>query len=305
MPNWNSILEEVNQYAQEDSQQAAHAYDAVRRKYIRQLHEYTGRNIIAYYSAWLSKPDVVGSGINDEDKSGFMSAIYSLERSKGLDLILHTPGGNIAATQSLVDYLQKMFNSNIRAIVPQIAMSAGTIIACCCKSIVMGAHSNIGPIDPQLRDIPAYGVREEFRRAFQEVTRDPSKAPIWLAIISQYRPTFLSQCENAISWSNSFVREQLAKVMFASETDRVSKARGIVRSLSSYRANRSHTRHIHLEECEEMGLKVERLEADQELQEAVLSVHHAYTLTLSNTPTLKIIENHNGAAFVKRQQVAS
>ncbi|MHB1126932.1 MAG: hypothetical protein ACYC2T_08230 [Bacillota bacterium] len=48
-----------------------------------------------------------------------------MDRSKGLDLILHTPGGEIAATESLVDYLRSMFGSDIRAIVPQIAMSCG------------------------------------------------------------------------------------------------------------------------------------------------------------------------------------
>jgi len=94
----------------------------------------------------------------------------------GLDLILHTPGGGIAATQSLVDYLQRMFKSDIRAIVPQIAMSAGTILACCCKQILMCKHSNLGPIDPHLNGMPTYGVIREFRRALREVKRDPSRA---------------------------------------------------------------------------------------------------------------------------------
>ena len=303
MPNWSEILKEASDYAVANPGQAG--FDVVRRKYLTLLHEHTGRNVIAYYSGWLSKPNIVGSDINDEDKGGFMSAVYRLDRSLGLDLILHTPGGNIAATQSVVDYLRQMFGNDIRAIVPQIAMSAGTMIACSCKSIVMGLHSNIGPIDPQLRDIPAYGVREEFQRAFREVTADPSKTPIWQAIIGQYRPTFLSQCENAITWSNSFVREQLENVMFSGERDAKSMARSIVRKLSNYSANKSHTRHIHLEECESMGLKIEGLEADPILQERVLSVHHSYSLTLANSAGFKIIENQNGIAFVKQQQIVA
>jgi ClpP class serine protease len=67
--------------------------------------------------------------ITDEDKNGFMMAVHKLDRTKGLDLFLHTPGGSISSTQSIVDYLHKMFGKNIRAIVPQIAMSAGTMIA--------------------------------------------------------------------------------------------------------------------------------------------------------------------------------
>jgi ClpP class serine protease len=72
-----------------------------------------------------------------------------MDRSKGLDLILHTPGGDMAATESLVDYLRQMFGKDIRAIVPQIAMSGGTMIALAWKEILMGKHSNLGPIDPQ------------------------------------------------------------------------------------------------------------------------------------------------------------
>ena len=95
MPNWNQVLEELKGY------KFTLAQDAIRRKYLKRLFEYTGRNIIAYYSGWLQKPDVGNSDINDDDKNGFMATIHGLDRIKGLDLILHTPGGDTAATESL------------------------------------------------------------------------------------------------------------------------------------------------------------------------------------------------------------
>jgi membrane-bound ClpP family serine protease len=58
-----------------------------------------------------------------------------------------------------------MFGTNIRAIIPQMAMSAGTMIALSTREIIMGKHSNLGPIDPQIAGIPAHGVIEEFNRA--------------------------------------------------------------------------------------------------------------------------------------------
>ena len=48
-----------------------------------------------------------------------------------------------------------------------------------------------------------------------------------------------------------------------------------------------------------MGLNVSSLESDHELQDAALSLHHACMLTFSETPAIKIIENHNGVAFIK------
>ena len=92
-----------------------------------------------------------------------MTVIHNLDRTKGSDLILHTPGGETAATESLVDYLRSMFLGRHQAIVPQLAMSAGTMIACACKEVVMGKHSSLGPIDPQYLGLPAHGVVEEFK----------------------------------------------------------------------------------------------------------------------------------------------
>ena len=57
----------------------------VRQKYLSELQKHTDRNIIAYYSGWLSKQPLFGMEINDEDKNGFMMAVHKLDRKKGLD----------------------------------------------------------------------------------------------------------------------------------------------------------------------------------------------------------------------------
>jgi len=76
-----------------------------------------------------------------------MEAIHGLKGNK-LDLILHTGGRSAEATDAIVTYLRQKFN-HIRIIIPQAAMSAGTMFALSADEIVMGRHSFIGPIDPQ------------------------------------------------------------------------------------------------------------------------------------------------------------
>jgi hypothetical protein len=196
-----------------------------------------------------------------------------------------------------------MFKNDIRAFVPQIALSAGTMIACSCKEIWMGKQSNLGPIDPQLSGVPAYGVLKEFKTACKEVKADPKKTAIWQSIIGQYRPTFLSQCDNSIKWSNDFVRQQLASVMFNGDPLSKSKSAGIVKQLSSYSKYRTHDRHIHYDECLSMGLKVLAMESDHNLQDLVLSIHHCYMHAFMNTPACKVIENQLGVALFKHAQV--
>ena len=298
MPTWKELLAEIQAV-----KPPAGAHDVVRKKYLRRLHKLTGRNVIVYYSGWLQKPELQRQGfagfeVNDSDKNGFMAAINKLDRSKGLDLLLHTPGGTSAATESLVHYLRAMFENNIRAVIPQIAMSAGTMVALACKQILMGKHSSLGPIDPQIGGLPAHGIIEEFERAATEISHDPSRIPVWQPIIANYSPTLIGECERAIQWSEEMVKEWLLTGMFSGEKDAKRSVTGVLEGLS-YVLTKSHARHISMERAKELGLKVLFLEENDELQDAVLTVHHACIQTLMDTPALKIIENHLGAAFIQ------
>lgn len=301
MPNWSEVLNEINQLQVELNAQSP--TDIVRRKYLKSLFEKTGRNVIAYYSGWLSKPNIEGVQITDEDKNAIMMAVHEFDRSAGLDLILHTPGGELPATESIIDYLHRMFGDDIRVIVPQIAMSAGTLIACASKEILMGTHSNLGPIDPQVRGVPAYGVIEEFRSAAKDIKEDPAKVHVWHPILSKYHPTFLSQCENAIKHGREVALHHLENTMLKRMKSKQSRAKRIVEGLTDYSGNGSHAKHIHIDECKKLGLKVKDLEKDSDLQDIVLTVHHAFMNTFMNTPSFKIIENHLGRALVKIQVV--
>ena len=298
MPSWHAVLREIEREAKKSKGAAT---DTIRRQYLDKLFQHTSRNVIAYYSGFLSKPGIQLLDINDEDMNGFMLAVHKIDRSLGLDLILHTPGGSIASTETIVNYLQQMFGSNIRVIVPQIAMSAGTMIACCSKEIVMGKQSSLGPIDPQLHGIPAQGVISEFKQALEAYKNDHDSLQIWKLIISQYRPTFLGQCKKAIEWTETFVTEQLEAVMFSGEEDAKEKASRVVAELTDTETHKTHQRHVPASKCTEIGLNVSMLENDADLQDLVLTVHHCFMHSLSNTQAFKIIENHLGNAFIKLQ----
>jgi hypothetical protein len=296
LPNWKNILDEVNA--------AGSTYDGIRRKYIKKLSKITGRNVIVYYSGWLQKPQLATKGldfgINDGDKEAFMSVIHRLDRSKGLDLLLHTPGGDTASTESIVDYLRSMFGTDIRAIVPQIAMSAGTMTALSCKEIIMGKHSSLGPIDPQIGGIAAHGIIEEFTRAGIEIAASPSPAHLWQPIIAKYRPTLVGECEKAIIWSKRMVTDWLMSGMFLGDPDAATKVKKILDDLADHSVTLSHARHISAKQAkDDLKINVLFLEDDDKLQDAVLSVHHACIQTLSSTPAVKIVENQDGIAFIQ------
>ena len=230
--------------------------------------------------------------------NAFMAAVHQMKRDKGLDLILHTPGGDIAATEALVKYLWTMFDKDIRVIVPQLAMSAGTMIACSAKQIVMGKQSSLGPIDPQIMGMPAQAILEEFQMAINNIKLDPASTPLWQQIVSRYHPSFLVECVQAINWSRTMVHGWLCENMFGGNPAMAATAQGIVNYLSDHASTATHSRHLSVDKCEEIKLKVVKLEDDPKLQDLVLTVHHAYMHTFSLSPAIKITENHLGVATV-------
>ena len=58
------------------------------------------------------------------------------------------------------------------------------------------------------------------------------------------------------------------------------------------------------QKCKEIGLIIENLEDNQEVQDAVLSVHHACMATLQNPSVIKIIENQSEKIFITRVATA-
>ena len=294
MPNLHGIQQEIR---------AGHGHNAVRVRYAQHLNKITGRNIITYYSGWLQKPNAQGMEVSDLDINALMFVIHGLERKKGLDLVLHTPGGGVAATESIVSYLRGMFGTDIRVIVPHLAMSAGTMIACAAKTIIMGKHSSLGPIDPQIGGISAHGVVLEFERAYNEIkgAKDDeiaAKKAVWIPIIAKYPQAFVGKCEQSIVWADEMAREWLETGMFAGKKNAKQKAEKIVKILSDHSHTKSHSRHLSAAYCKKIGLSVEAMEKDQKLQDTALSLHHACMLTFMETNAVKIIENHEGVSFL-------
>jgi len=297
MPSRNEILEEI-------TKSKGGAQDTIRRKYLKALSNDTGRDTILLSSAFSSRkvqnlPPFLIS-ITNEDIQGFMSALHGLKNDK-LDLILHSPGGSLEAAEQIVSYLREKYN-HIRVIIPQNAMSAATMIACAADVIIMGKHSAIGPIDPQITiptetghfTAPAQSILDEFELAKKEIKEDPQTAPIWVRRLDKYPIGFLKVCENTISLSREIVERWLKTWMFNNDHDKESKAREIAEWLSKTNLHKTHGRPISMKEARDNGLIIEALEDNNKFQDKVLSVFHAAMATHLVSNCVKFIENQNG-----------
>ena len=292
MASWRELLSEANKLADPI------AYlDAKRHELLSDICNKTGRNVITYYSSWLTKQNIANLDIVDGDKNAFMQAIYGMEKKKGLDLILHTPGGDIAAAESIVDYLHSIFGDDIRAIIPQMAMSAGTMIAISCPKIIMGKESSLGPVDPQFHGLSCQEAVDEFDQAVSEVSTNPASLGLWQVRVSKYTPTFLVSCKNALDWSKSYTKHWLA-YNYKLDEDAANK---MSKPFVDHSESKSHSRHFSIEQCKKFGLNILDLENDNDLQNLVLSLHHAYMIFFDKSTAIKAVENQLGARFLRIQ----
>lgn len=293
MAGWNSVFKEIKN---EDFQSPL---DTVRKRHIKELAELTGRNVICYYSGFLNCDDNIDISINDRDLNGFMTVIHNLDKTKGLDLIIHSPGGDVTATEAIGDYLRKVFGGDIRIFVPQLAMSGGTMLSCIGNVIYMGKHSSIGPIDPQYNGVPAHGVIQEYEQAKKEVCENPNTIVFWQNVISKYPAAFIGQCYKAIELSSDVLKKWLKEGnMFDGDSAKDKKIEKIMKFLNNNEYTKIHSRHIGIDKAIDIGLKIKPLEDDSVLQDAILTVHHCYMHTFQNTKAVKIIENQNDVSFI-------
>ncbi|MBI4289766.1 MAG: serine protease [Chloroflexi bacterium] len=303
MPTWGEILKEV---AQSKTPTGGPDFDSVRRKYLRAVHDLTGRAVILYTTAFLESRPILPSDlqIGLVDMQGLMEVVSNITE-RDLDLILHSPGGSAEAAESMVAYLRKRFD-HIRVFVPVAAMSAATMVALAADEIVMGQHSQLGPIDPQFiistpegpRSAPAKAILDQFELA-KEQCKDPSNLAAWMPILRSYAPGLLKQCQDSQTLARTMVSNWLRRYMFAGSPEAEGKAGSVAAWFANYDNFKSHGRRVGPEQAAEVGVRVTRLEDDHGLQDAVLSVHHAAMHTFAGTPATKIIENHHGRAWIR------
>lgn len=300
MPGWGDILNEVQ--ATRNPATGQYDLDGVRRRYLTQLHALTGRSTVVYATDWIGGGSPAAA-ISLQDMQGLMEVFRDLP-GPSLDLILHSPGGSAEAVDRLVRYMRSKYD-DVRVFVPLAAMSAATMWSLAADEIVMGKHSQLGPIDPQVNManhmVGASALVRQFKRASDECSADPKRLSAWLPTLQQYWPGLLELCQDQDELARSMVEQWLARYMFKDRGDRDALAKAVATYFANSDIHKSHGKAIDREEARGEGVNVTDLEDDQRLQDAVLSVHHATMITLQGA-AVKLIENNLGRTFVVHQQ---
>ncbi len=294
MPSWDEVTSDLGKI------------HSIRRELLAELSAHTGRNTIIYHSAWLDRPELADDPsasleIHDADVHGFMTVIHGLDRTKGLDLMLHVPGDDMAAAGNLIDYVRRMFGDDVRAIIPQLTVSGSTIIALSCRAIVIGRHSCIRPIDPHLGEDSYAKLIGMCEDADAEGVAEAGLSSL-ISRFQQADPKAASRYARTIGWARKAAARRLESNMFKGSGDGGAAVKKILSRLSC----RPNDYNVGIDQAKELfGDRLVELESDDRLQDLVLSVHHAAVASFDGgySACYKIIENQEGAGRYRSHAV--
>ncbi len=134
--------------------------EAARMRLVRSIETKRGSRVIAMIHreetlAFLGFP--VARYIDIHDSEQVLRAIKLTDPNMPIDLILHTPGGLVLATEQIAMALCR-HPGRVTVFVPHYAMSGGTLLALAADEIIMDENAVLGPVDPQLGQWPANSI---------------------------------------------------------------------------------------------------------------------------------------------------
>lgn len=261
-----------------------------RQEIIKEIEGLTGRKLIIY----MTNMNHQMGFINRIDIAPF-GDLLEKHRDGDLDLLIQSPGGDIDIAEKIIDMCRQSSKS-FRVIVTECAKSAATLIALGADSILMGYTSELGPIDPQVTittpsgkemQRPAQSFLDGLEEIKNAVSKEGKLSPVYFPLLEHLDPALIDYCNKSIERSKAFAKKWLKNYMFKEDAG---KADSVAEKLCDTKKYLSHGTVIDAKEAkEEIGLKVDFLEKDNELWNKLWRLHCDYLIDMRNS--LKIFES--------------
>jgi hypothetical protein len=228
-------------------------------------------------------------GIRPEYISSFRTHMETLanreDKSKNLVFFLYTPGGVVEVVEKMVDIIRHYYKE-VWFVVPDMAMSAGTILCMSGDKIYMDYSSSLGPIDPQIPNsdghlVPALGYLDQVEKMIKK-SEDGILTDAEFAILQNQDLATLRRYEQARDLSISLLKDWLVRYKFkdwnthssngkkVTENEKSDRAIEIAKSLSDHKLWHSHGRMISIKTLtNDLRLRVEDYTDDKGLKSVI------------------------------------
>ncbi|HEM6817632.1 TPA: serine dehydrogenasease [Citrobacter koseri] len=215
------------------------------------------------------------------------------KNKKSLVIILSTTGGSVESVEKMVE-ITRHFYEEVSFIIPDYAMSAGTIWCMSGDKIYMDYASSLGPIDPQVQSsegkwVPALGYLDKVEEIINK-SRIGAVTQAELMMLNSLDLAQLRRYEQARELSKDLLKKWLVEYKFRNwnlrETtqnevtleDKIARAEDIAIALSDNRRWHSHGRFIGVDTLrKDLNLQIEDYTDNERLSEDIREVDKMLT----------------------------
>jgi hypothetical protein len=255
------------------------------KRRLKAIEEHVDCDVIAcFHPISLPMDDLIRDCIEDIAKD-------DRPRRERLLVILETVGGSIETAERIADLLRYHYPKEVNFLIPNFAMSAGTVLAMSGDNIYMDYYSILGPIDPQVRNkdnafVPALGYLEKYNQLMQKSGKQSLSAAELAFLIQKFDPAQIHRFEQARDHSVDLLKKWLVQYKFKNWTVtrtqgksvttamRERRAADIAKKLNDTKRWRSHARGLSMDVINnDLNLLIENFGDDEELNKRVRSYY--------------------------------
>lgn len=243
----------------------------------------------------------------------FIEHVKKNSKLKGdrISIVLRTPGGVAETTERFVDILRHHYNE-VYFIVPDMAMSAGTIWCMAGDKIFMDYASSLGPIDPQVMAsdgsgfVPALGYLDKV----EEITNKPNLTDADIVFLKSIDLAKLGWFEQARELSIDLLKTWLVNYKFknwdvhrtnnkgtpVTATEKQQRAQEIASMLSDNTHWHSHGRNIDIKRLKALRLEIEDYSNNEKLLNAIREYNDSLT-AYADRMRMELLLHHHSSGF--------
>lgn len=238
--------------------------DGVKASFVKAFNISDGIDIISYTG------DI--GNVFEYQFMEFIELVKNKNKNNILAIILTTPGGSATSAERMVNIMRANYKE-VYFIVPESAMSAGTILCMSGDKIFMDYFSALGPIDPQVPDekgrwVPALGYIDKVNELIEKSKND-ELSPAEFALLQGQDLGTIRAYEQARDLSESLLKDWLVKYKFkdwnkhkdginVTKEQKEARAEEIAKNLSDNKKWHTHGRYINIKILQEdLKLKIE------------------------------------------------
>jgi len=245
--------------------------------------------------------------IEDADADMLEGVLRKTDLSKGLALIISSPGGNGLAAERIINICRSYSGSkDYFAMVPGKAKSAATMICLGASKIIMGSSSELGPIDPQItltednkvKRFSVFNLVESYNELFSKAVKEKGNLQPYLQQLANYDEREIKEMKSAMALSEDIAIRTLSSGMMKGKSETEIKKR--IEIFLTPKRTKTHGRPIYREEASECCcLNIESVDVKSNFWELAYELYYRTNNYVSSSVT-KCIESkeHSFAARI-------